>query len=60
LQEFQWRYVSHVVTLCNNNLSLAAERLGLHRHTVGKILRIGNPREIGSPCTSGNQLEKQQ
>lgn len=60
LHEFQRRYVSHVVTLCSKNLSLAAERLGLHRHTVGKILRMGSPREVESLGTSANQLEKQQ
>jgi DNA-binding NtrC family response regulator len=39
LNEIKEQYIRHVVRLLNDNISLAAERLGIHRQTVGAALR---------------------
>ena len=39
LEEMKRQYVLHVVNLLNGNLSLAAKRLKVHRHTVASIVK---------------------
>jgi DNA-binding response OmpR family regulator len=39
LSEVKERYIRHVVALLDGNVSLAAEKLGIHRQTVAAILK---------------------
>ncbi len=34
LDEVKYRYIRHVVQLVGNNISLAAQKLGVHRQTI--------------------------
>jgi DNA-binding response OmpR family regulator len=41
LDEIKGRYIRHVVHLLHDNVSLAAEKLGIHRQTVSAVLKQG-------------------
>ncbi len=43
LGEIKELYIRHAVHLLNDNVSLAAERLGIHRQTVAAALRGPSP-----------------
>src|SRR5215471_104720 len=38
LDEVKYRYIRHVVQLVGNNISLAAQRLGVHRQTISAAI----------------------
>jgi DNA-binding response OmpR family regulator len=50
LGEIKEAYIRHVVHLLNDNVSLAAEKLGIHRQTVSAVLNqgLGQDRDLGS------------
>jgi DNA-binding NtrC family response regulator len=50
LGEIKEAYIRHAVHLLNDNVSLAAERLGIHRQTVSAVFRQGlaQDREVAS------------
>jgi hypothetical protein len=60
LDEVKCRYIRHVVDLVGNNISLAAQKLGVHRQTISAALptegievsRANNGLEPIKPSTS--------
>jgi DNA-binding NtrC family response regulator len=38
LDEVKYRYIRHVVQLVGNNISLAAQKLGVHRQTISAAM----------------------
>jgi DNA-binding NtrC family response regulator len=38
-REFDKRFISRVVQCCDGNLSRAADRLGIHRNTLGRKMQ---------------------
>jgi ActR/RegA family two-component response regulator len=38
LDEVKYRYIRHVVELVGNNISLAAQKLGVHRQTISAAM----------------------
>ena len=49
LEEVKRVYIQHVVALLNNNASLAAEKLQIHRQTVSAALQQTDANTDGSP-----------
>ena len=49
LGKFKRNYVRHCVQLLDNNVSLAAEKLGIHRQTVSDALRNDASPDLDSP-----------
>ena len=49
LRKFKRVYIRHVVQLLDDNVSLAAEKLGIHRETVSAALRNNASPELDSP-----------
>ena len=41
-EELERTYIRHVVGLLGGNITLAAEKLGIHRHTIASKLRLEN------------------
>jgi two-component system response regulator RegA len=48
LKRLEWEHIQRVLTECDNNISEAARRLGLHRRTLQRKLSKRPVREIGS------------
>ena len=42
LDEVKYRYIRHVVQLVGNNISLAAQKLGVHRQTISAAMAAEN------------------
>ena len=42
LDEVKYRYIRHVVQLVGNNISLAAQKLGVHRQTISAAMTAEN------------------
>src|SRR5215467_8805912 len=53
LDEVKYRYIRHVVQLVGNNISLAAQKLGVHRQTVSPTMAA----EKSAANKSSNSLE---
>jgi DNA-binding NtrC family response regulator len=51
LWEIKERYIRHVVHLLDGNISLAAEKLGIHRQTIGSALH-------GSRSSDGSAISR--
>ncbi len=45
LDEVKYRYIRHVVQLVGNNISVAAQRLGVHRQTISAAMASENVEE---------------
>lgn len=45
LDEVKYRYIRHVVQLVGNNISVAAQKLGVHRQTISTAMANENPEE---------------
>ena len=45
LDEVKYRYIRHVVQLVGNNISLAAQKLGVHRQTISAAMSTQNVEE---------------
>src|SRR5579864_4937687 len=45
LDEVKYRYIRHVVQLVGNNISLAAQKLGVHRQTISAAMATENVEE---------------
>jgi DNA-binding NtrC family response regulator len=52
LEKFKRIYIRHVVQLLDDNVSLAAEKLGLHRQTVSAVMKNDVPPKLDSPSTN--------
>jgi len=53
LDEVKYRYIRHVVQLVGNNISLAAQKLGVHRQTISAAMAT----EIGIEVKADNGAE---
>jgi two-component system response regulator RegA len=56
LNEIKERYIQHAVRLLNHNVSLTAEKLGIHRQTVSAVLRGARSPEP-APASEPGQCE---
>ncbi len=45
LDEVKYRYIRHVVQIVGNNISVAAQRLGVHRQTISAAMATENVEE---------------
>ena len=60
LDEVKYRYIRHVVQLVGNNISLAAQKLGVHRQTISAAMateedeegKANNSLELFKPSTA--------
>ena len=52
LEKFKRIYIRHVVELLDDNVSLAAEKLGIHRQTVSAVIKNEASPELDSPSTN--------
>lgn len=65
LDEVKSRYIRHVVQLTGNNISLAAQKLGVHRQTISAAMategleegRANNGPETGKPSPTRGESE---
>lgn len=57
LEQVKAAYVEHVVTLLDNNLSLAAKVLGIHRQTVSAVLGRAESTHTGTCSPSLNDRQ---
>ncbi|MDB6019821.1 MAG: hypothetical protein JWR19_4310 [Pedosphaera sp.] len=57
LEEYKRLCIRHVVHLLDDNVSVAAEKLDIHRHTVTAMLKTENSPDSSSPPTTNNQPE---
>src|SRR5262245_23871697 len=48
LDEVKYRYIRHVVHLVGNNISLAAQRLGVHRQTISAAMATEDIEQVGA------------
>jgi two-component system response regulator RegA len=46
LDEVKYRYIRHVVQLVGNNISLAAQKLGVHRQTISAAMATESVEEV--------------
>jgi len=46
LDDVKYRYIRHVVQLVGNNISLAAQKLGVHRQTISAAMANENVEEV--------------
>ncbi len=53
LDEVKYRYIRHVVQLVGNNISLAAQKLGVHRQTISAAMAT----EVVAEAGTGNGSE---
>jgi two-component system, response regulator RegA len=56
LDEVKYRYIRHVVQLVGNNISLAAQKLGVHRQTI--YAAMANEEVEESNATNGEEQAK--
>jgi DNA-binding response OmpR family regulator len=56
LDEVKYRYIRHVVQLVGNNISLAAQKLGVHRQTISAAMATEDAEE--SKANNGLELFK--
>jgi two-component system response regulator RegA len=54
LDEVKYRYIQHVVQLVGNNISLAAQKLGVHRQTISAAMATEDVEE-GSAVNGSEQ-----